>query len=47
MSHTDGTMCLSKLKALLEVGDLIEIVRTGYKHWGVYAGKAICYVYNK
>lgn len=31
-------MCLSKLKALLEVGDLIEIVRTGYKHWGVYAG---------
>lgn len=26
------------LCALLEVGDLIEIVRTGYKHWGVYAG---------
>lgn len=31
-------MCLSKFKALLEVGDLIEIVRNGYKHWGVYAG---------
>lgn len=31
-------MCLSKFKALLKVGDLIEIVRTGYKHWGVYAG---------
>lgn len=31
-------MCLSKLKAPLEVGDLLEIVRTGYKHYGVYAG---------
>lgn len=31
-------MCLSKLKAPLEVGDLLEIVRNGYKHWGVYAG---------
>lgn len=31
-------MCFSKLKAQFEVGDLLEIARTGYKHWGVYAG---------